>query len=44
MQKNQNIQCPFCKEMTGQKSGIKATVSQGKKQRYKCRECGRSWY
>jgi len=43
-EKNTKIMCPYCKEMSGRKVGVNATVTGGKKQRYSCRECGRSWY
>lgn len=35
--------CPYCKNEKIQKVGKYATVK-GKKQRYKCTECGRSFY
>lgn len=42
--KREDIQCPYCKELAGRKVGLCATIKDGKKQRYHCRECGRSWY
>lgn len=29
---------------SGRKQGTIPSVTSGKKQRYSCRECGRSWY
>jgi transposase-like protein len=43
-ERRQDIMCPYCKEMTGRKVGMYATVKDGKKQRFQCKECGRSWY
>ena len=41
--KRNDIMCPYCKEMAGRKVGMYPTLT-GKKQRYQCRECGRTWY
>ena len=35
--------CPYCKNERVQKVGKYATITE-KKQRYKCPECGRSFY
>jgi len=43
-EKSDKIMCPYYKEIAGRKQGKVATVSAGKKQRYLCKECGRSWY
>lgn len=43
-QKSELELCPYCKNKSGRKQGKVATVSAGKKQRYLCKECGRSWY
>jgi len=36
--------CKYCKSERVVKSGFKATVSKGKRQRYQCAECGRTFY
>jgi transposase-like protein len=36
--------CPYCKEDKIQKVGKYASVTKGKQQRYKCSECGRTFY
>ena len=43
-QKREDIICPYCKEMSGRKQGMTPSIKYGKRQRYLCRECGRSWY
>jgi len=43
-QVSQNVMCPYCKEIAGRKVGMYATVKDGKKQRFQCKECGRTWY
>jgi len=35
--------CPYCKEEHVVKIGMKVTTS-GKRQRYQCMECGRTFY
>lgn len=36
--------CPYCKNEKVQKCGLYPTVKEGKKQRYRCFECGRTFY
>lgn len=36
--------CPYCKERRIAKVGKIASVKDGKKQRFQCRECGRTFY
>ena len=36
--------CPYCKEKHICKVGIYVSVSKGKQQRYKCFECGRTFF
>lgn len=43
-ERRKDIMCPYCKEFAGRKVGMYATVKDGKKQRFQCKECGRSWY
>lgn len=44
MSENKPEFCPYCKNERIQKVGKYASVSKGKRQRYKCPECGRSFY
>ena len=36
--------CPYCQESRIAKVGKIPTVKEGMKQRYQCRECGRTFY
>ena len=38
------MKCPVCESDHIAKAGLYPTVSEGKKQRYKCMECGRTFY
>jgi transposase-like protein len=38
------MKCPRCGSDHISKHGIKITVSQGRKQRYQCQECGHTFY
>lgn len=41
--KNKNEPCPFCNQRTVEKWGIIACIN-GKKQRFKCNNCGHTFY
>lgn len=38
------IQCPYCSSQRIWKSGKIPIVNKGKRQRYKCAECGKTFY
>lgn len=37
-------ECPYCRSKIVWKSGILPSVRKGKRQRYKCGDCGKTWY
>lgn len=45
IEKPEGLRCPKCKEKKDiQAIGMVVTVSEGRKQRFKCQECGTSFY
>jgi transposase-like protein len=44
MEEQKPEQCPYCKSDRVVKIGFRRTVKNGKRQRYQCQECAKSFY